>query len=93
MEGLGVALLQASAAGIPIVATKAGGIPEIVKDGQNGYLVPPGDADAIAQAAISLLKDPAKARHFGQTGREMVMSRFSVDAMVKGNLLVYSEFF
>jgi glycosyltransferase involved in cell wall biosynthesis len=93
MEGLGVALLQASAAGVPIVAARVGGIPEIVKDGQNGYLVPPGDAEAIARAAISLLKDPAKARRFGQRGREIVMSRFSVDVMVQGNLRVYGQMF
>lgn len=91
MEGLGVALLQAAAAGVPILATKAGGIPEIVKHGQNGYLLPVGDVDGIAEAVISLLKDPAKTMSFGQAGREMVISRFSVDAMVGGNLRVYTQ--
>jgi glycosyltransferase involved in cell wall biosynthesis len=91
MEGLGVALLQASAAGIPIVATKAGGIPEIVRNGENGYLLEPGDVNGIADAAISLLTDSGKAREFGQAGRERILSHFSIENMVKGNLAVYSQ--
>jgi len=89
MEGLGVSLLQASAAGIPIVAFEAGGIPEIVKDGQNGYLTDPGDVEAIARAATTLLKDPAKAQRFGCAGREFVRKFFSPETMVKGNLAAY----
>ncbi len=90
-EGLGVSLLQASAAGVPIVAFKAGGIPEIVLEGQNGYLVQVGDIDAMARAIILLLKDPHKARSLGMSGREMVMERFSVDAMVEGNSRIYGQ--
>lgn len=91
MEGLGVSLLQASAAGIPIVATSAGGIPEIVRNGENGYLLEPGDVSGIADAVISLLTDPGKARKFGQAGRERILSQFSVENMVKGNLAVYDQ--
>jgi len=91
MEGLGVALLQASAAGVPIVAARAGGIPEILMDGQNGYLFPVGDVDAFAQAIISLLKDPATAQNFGRKGRKIVRSHFSIEKMVQGNLAVYRQ--
>jgi len=91
MEGLGVALLQASAAGIPIVATNTGGIPEIIQHAQNGYLLAPGDVNGIADAVVSLLTDPAKAERFGRAGRERVLSHFSVEGMVKGNLAAYKQ--
>lgn len=91
MEGLGVSLLQAAAAGVPIVATRVGGIPEIVHDGVNGYLVALGDAQAMIDAVLSLLQDPLKAKRFGQAGQELVRSHFSLEAMVAGNLQVYRE--
>jgi len=91
MEGLGVALLQASAAGVPIVASRTGGIPEILLDGQNGYLVPVGDVDALAQAIIALLIDPATAQKFGRKGREIARSLFSIEKMVQGNVAVYRQ--
>jgi len=91
MEGLGIALLQASAAGVPIVATRAGGIPEIVKHGQTGRLLRVGDVNGLAKAVVDLLKDPVKAGRFGKAGREMVMSRFSVDKMVEGYMELYRD--
>jgi glycosyltransferase involved in cell wall biosynthesis len=91
MEGLGVALLQAAAAGVPIIATRAGGIPEIVRDGENGLLVAPGDAAALAEAIRALLENPALRRRFGARGRALAREGFSVDAMVEGNLGVYRE--
>jgi len=89
MEGLGIILLQASASGIPIVASRAGGIPEAVVDGETGILVEPGDATALSTAACTLLADPARARQMGQAGRRRVRELFSVDRMVEGNLGVY----
>jgi glycosyltransferase involved in cell wall biosynthesis len=91
MEGLGVSLLQAAGAGVPIVASRAGGIPEAVRDGVNGFLVPPGDVEAIGRAISRLLGDPALARRMGEAGRELVQREFSVDGMVEGNLGVYRE--
>jgi glycosyltransferase involved in cell wall biosynthesis len=91
MEGLGVSLLQAAAAGIPVVATRVGGIPEIVQDNINGYLIDVGDKRAIMRRIIELLADPEKAHRFGSTSRMIVRSRFSIDAMVKGNLAVYRQ--
>ncbi|EED34669.1 glycosyl transferase, group 1 family [Luminiphilus syltensis NOR5-1B] len=90
-EGLGVALLQASSAGLPIVATRAGGIPEVVVDGETGYLCPPGDTTAIADAMNSLLSNPDTARRMGEAGKRRMQDEFSVDVMARGNLAVYRQ--
>lgn len=91
MEGLGVALLQAAACGLPIVASRAGGIPEIVRPGLNGELIAPGDAVALAGHMISLLADSGLRRRYSAAGRAIAVREFSVDAMVKGHLAVYRE--
>jgi len=88
-EGLGVAALQAGAAGVPVVGGRAGGIPEVIDDRRTGILCPPGEAGAVATAIARLLQDPGAARAMGRRARERVESRFSVDAMVEGNLEVY----
>ncbi|MFN6994150.1 MAG: glycosyltransferase [Aquincola tertiaricarbonis] len=90
-EGLGVSLLQAASCGVPIVATRAGGIPEIVQPGLNGELVQPGDAPALAAAMLKLLADEALRRHYGQAARQWVLDGFSTRSMVEGNLAVYHE--
>lgn len=89
MEGLGVSLLQACVAGVPIVAGRAGGIPEIVEHGVNGYLIEPGDSEALARFVIELLQDRDKAIAFGRNGQHIVEQKFSIDRMVAGNLDVY----
>jgi glycosyltransferase involved in cell wall biosynthesis len=91
MEGLGVSLLQAASAGVPILASRAGGIPEAVRDGINGVLVPPGDSAALGQALTRLLADRHLRRRLGEGGRELMRREFSIDAMVEGNLAVYRE--
>ncbi|HWT71986.1 MAG TPA: glycosyltransferase [Oxalicibacterium sp.] len=91
MEGLGVSLLQASAAAIPIVASRAGGLPEAVEDRLNGLLVPPGDVAALTSALKLLLDDADLRRRFGAAGRTRILSEFSIDAMVDGNLAVYRK--
>ena len=91
MEGLGVSLLQASSAGVPIVASRAGGIPEAVRDGENGLLVPPGNAAALSDAVGALLADPERRRALGAGGQALMAQEFSIDAMVEGNLAVYGE--
>lgn len=89
MEGLGVSLLQAAASGVPIVGSNAGGIPEIVRDGVNGFLVPARDADALVEPVLNLLRDSELAKRLGEAGRELAARLFSIDAMVDGNLDVY----
>jgi glycosyltransferase involved in cell wall biosynthesis len=91
MEGLGVSLLQAGAAAVPIVATRAGGLPEAVADGRTGLLVPPGDVAALGAAMARLLADPELRRRMGQAGRARILAEFSVEAMVTGNLAVYEN--
>lgn len=91
MEGLGVSLLQAGGEEIPAIATRVGGIPEVIVDGVTGALVAPGDADALAARMIAWLADPALVRAYGRELRAHIRSRFSLDAMVEGNLAVYRE--
>lgn len=91
MEGLGIALLQASAAGVPIVTSRAGGLPEAVADGVTGLLTPPGDVAALGSALRRLLADPALRRQLGDAGRARILAEFSIDAMVAGNLAVYRQ--
>jgi len=91
MEGLGVSLLQAAASGVPIVGARSGGIPEIVRDGVNGYLVPPGDAQALIDPISRLLSDGTLAAGFGEAGHRIVKEHFSIEAMVAGNLEIYRQ--
>lgn len=91
MEGLGVSLLQAAACGVPIVASAAGGIPEVVRDGVNGYLIRPGDVRALGTRVVELLRDLAEARRLGAAGRKLAEAEFSLETMVDGNLRVYRE--
>jgi len=90
-EGLGVAALEAMAAGIPVVASRVGGLPEAVVDGETGLLVPPADPAALAAAITRLAADPAHARELGAAGRARVQARFSMTAMAEGTLAVYRE--
>ena len=90
-EGMGVSLLQASLAEVPIVASAVGGIPEAVKDGMTGLLVPPNDAEALSSAILRLMADPDERLRMGREGRRWVESQFTADHMVEGNLAVYRE--
>lgn len=89
MEGLGVSLLQAAACGVPLVGGRAGGIPEIIQPGLNGELITPGDTAALAHELARLLASAELRARYGQAGRQWVLERFSIDAMVAGNLGVY----
>jgi len=91
MEGLGISLLQASAAGVPIIACRAGGMPEAVSDGVSGVLVEPGDVAGLASALRTLTDDPALRARLGTQGRARIEREFSVENMVDGNLAVYRE--
>ena len=91
MEGLGVSLLEAAACGVPIVASRVGGIPEAVRHGINGYLVEPGDSRNLADAINTLLSRPEQLRTFGRAGRDLVLERFSIRRMVEGNHHIYDS--
>lgn len=91
LEGLGVALLEAAACGVPIVATRVGGIPEIVQEGINGILVSPNNSGEIIQAVERLLENTAMRRLYGQAGRRIAVNAFSIETMVTGNYAVYQN--
>lgn len=88
-EGLGVVLLEAMSYGKPVIASRAGGIVDIVRDGRNGLLVPPGDADTLARAIASLRDAPERAAALGAQGRETVERDFSWEAILDGLREVY----
>jgi glycosyltransferase involved in cell wall biosynthesis len=89
-EGLGTSLLDAMACGKAIVATAAGGIPEVVVDGETGVLVPPRDDAALAAAIVTLLKDDARRAAMGRAGLARVRRHFSAERMVQETLRVYA---
>lgn len=91
LEALGTSVLDAMALRKPVVATRAGGIPESVQDGVTGLLVPPGDAHALAEALCAVLRQPERGRAFGQAGRRRVEQFFTVERMGAGNLKVYQN--
>ncbi len=80
-EGFGIVLIEAMAAGRPVVATDVSSIPEIVVDGRTGLLVPVGKPDALAESLLQVLSDPALARRLGEAGRKRVLEQFTVDRM------------
>ncbi len=90
-EGLGLVALEAMALGIPVVATRVGGLPEVVEDGVTGRLVPPNDPRAIAGAVAPLLEDPQRRAAMGAAGLERVEREFSVDLMVARHLEIYRD--
>jgi glycosyltransferase involved in cell wall biosynthesis len=90
-EGLGTSLLDAMACSRPIVATLAGGIPEVVDDGVTGLLVPPRSHQTMADAIVSLLADRSKRTTMGEAGFGRVNARFTVEKMIAGTAAVYAR--
>jgi len=88
-EGLPQILLEAMASGIPVVASDAGGVPEVVRNGITGILVPSGNPCALANAINDLLFDISKAKHFGESGRQIIEQRFTADRMVNEMITLY----
>ena len=84
-------VLEGMFAGLPVVSTDVGGIPEMVVDGETGFLVPPGDTQAIAERLEVLARDPALRGSMGETGRERVLRRYSVDRLVGDVDALYRE--
>jgi glycosyltransferase involved in cell wall biosynthesis len=90
-EGLSIALLEAMAAGKPVVATNVGGNPELVIDGETGFSVPPSDPDALAAKICLLLGERARARNFGENGRNRVQQCFSLRGMADNYQVLYEK--
>jgi glycosyltransferase involved in cell wall biosynthesis len=79
------------AAGVPVVASAVGGIPDQIRHDKEGLLVPPGDTDALADALLALLRDPDRARRLGEAGRRRATSRFNHATMVRQIEDVYRD--
>jgi len=90
-EGFGLTALEAMAVGTPVVATRVGGVPEVVVDGESGLLVPPGDAEALAAACARVLNDRELAARLGRSGAERVRARFDIERLVGQIEALYRE--
>jgi len=90
-EGISNTILEAMACGLPVVATRVGGNPELMEEGMTGRLVPQANAEAMAGALFHYFDDPALARRHGRAGRQLILQRFSLDRMVSDYLSLYDE--
>jgi glycosyltransferase involved in cell wall biosynthesis len=90
-EGFGIVLLEAMLSSLPVVATRASAVPEIVADGETGLLVEPGDAEGVARALFELLRDEERRRALGEAGLRRAREEFSVARMTDRTVDVYRE--
>jgi glycosyltransferase involved in cell wall biosynthesis len=91
LEGLGSSIMDAMASRLPVVATRTGGIPEVVVDGETGLLVPPRDPAALAEGILRLYRDRELAKKLGQRGYEVVCEKFSAEAMAERVIALYQK--
>jgi len=89
-EGTPNVVLEAMAAGLPVIATDAGAVSELVRDGETGYVVATNDAAVFAEKSLALFSDTGLARRFGQAARRRVDRIFSIETMVRETLKIYS---
>jgi glycosyltransferase involved in cell wall biosynthesis len=90
-EGLGLSIMEAQAAGLPVAATRVGGIPDLVIDGKTGLLVEPGEADALADAILRILKDKPLASRLGKQARAFAQKELAAGTMVEKIEKVYEK--
>jgi glycosyltransferase involved in cell wall biosynthesis len=90
-EGIPLAVIEAMAAGLPVVATQVGGVGEVVEDGRSGLLAPSGDHAALAEQVLRIANDPVLSRRLGQCGRERAWALFSESQMHDRYLQLYQE--
>jgi alpha-maltose-1-phosphate synthase len=90
-EPLGIVNLEAMACGTAVVASRTGGIPEVVADGETGLLVPPGEPAPLAEALNALLRDPDRARAMGQAGRKRAVAEFGWPAIAAQTVALYAK--
>jgi glycosyltransferase involved in cell wall biosynthesis len=81
-EGTPVTAIEALAGGCPVVATRVGGVPDVVTDGEDGFLVEPGDVEGLAERLALLANDPALRAAMGGAGRDRMRSRYAVDRLI-----------
>jgi len=90
-EGISNTILEAMATGLPVVATRVGGNPELVVDGETGILVPSGDAQKMMQALSIYVDNEEKRQSDGQAARQLIAKRFRLEHMVDNYLSVYDD--
>ena len=90
-EGFGLALVEAMAVGAPVVATNSGGPSEIIEDGKSGFLIPPGNPQALANSILALLRNSDQRRRFAQGAQERARTEFSMERVVKEVEAVYTH--
>jgi glycosyltransferase involved in cell wall biosynthesis len=90
-EAFGLALTEAIYLGTPVIATRVGGIPEIVRDGVDGLLVPPASPEALADAVIRLIREPDLRESLAREGGDRIASQFTFGQMVRSYEGVYEE--
>jgi glycosyltransferase involved in cell wall biosynthesis len=88
-EAIGITILEGFYFDKPTIASRVGGIPEIVQDGKNGFLVPPGEPSTLAQAIIKLIESPQLARQLGQAGKQLLLEAYTPQAMVNNTINAY----
>jgi glycosyltransferase involved in cell wall biosynthesis len=88
-EGNPLAVMEAMAAGLPVISTAVGGVPELVRSGEHGILVPPGDQRAFTEAMQLLCDDSEKRAAMGSAARSFALDAFRVERMVEGYITVY----
>lgn len=89
-EGLPVSVIEAAAAGLPVVASRVGGLSEIVEEDVTGNLVPAGDADALARAILGMAEAPSRARRMANAGQRAVRERFGMEQMIGAYTRLYT---
>jgi phosphatidylinositol alpha-1,6-mannosyltransferase len=92
VEGFGISLVEASASGLPVIASRSGGIPEAVREGETGFLVEPDDPASVAATAIRLLGDEALRRRMGAAGRTAVQTHYNWDRVAADFRRIEGEF-
>jgi glycosyltransferase involved in cell wall biosynthesis len=91
VDSFGIVYLEAWAYGVPVIGCRAGGVPDVIDDGQDGLLVPYGDPASLASSIQTLLADPDRRRAMGQGGRAKVQARYTWDRIYRGLRAVYEE--
>jgi len=90
-DGMPNAVLEAMACERAVVATGVGGVPDVIKDRENGFIVPANDAESLSKAILELLNDPALRGRLGQSARETILKNFTPEKELSANLAVYKN--
>lgn len=91
LESFGLAALEAQACEVPVIATRVGGVPEVVADGESGYLSDIGDVEKMAEDTIKLIRDEELRRSFGKRGRELAIERYSTEKIIPEYIAFYEK--